>query len=75
MALTWTLEELDALGRAIKEGVLEFEYQGPNGTKRAKYRSMRDMLDLYAQGERALGLTPKDDTGIRYLTHDRGTNR
>ncbi|MEO0652976.1 MAG: hypothetical protein AAFZ65_20040 [Planctomycetota bacterium] len=75
MGLSWTQEELDTLGEAIKSGALKVKYDGPNGSREVEYASIAQMRALYADGERALGLATKHDNGFRYLTHDRGTNR
>lgn len=53
MADLWTQADIDKLKAAVASGVLSVEYSGPPARK-VTYQSLRDMLALLAQMNRAV---------------------
>lgn len=61
----YTQADLDAINKAIKNGVTEVKYIGPGGEKTVKYRSLDEMLRVRQIIREDLGLV---GNGGRKLT-------
>ena len=60
----WTQADLTAINRAIASGSREVEYGGPTGTRKVRYGSLEELLQIRALIRADLGITT-DQTYLR----------
>lgn len=66
--MSWTIQDRDALKKAIAMGVRVVSY----GDRRQEYRSLDEMKDILAMMESELAPPRKNDNGRRYFSCSSG---